>query len=142
MIPFLPLPSPHVRWGTPGTMVHLPKTPKCLTASVASLQKAAWNWRQPLITGGLKTLMLQTAPPCGAQRQVTCFRSFLCLSVVCSLVSSCFPLAPHASRKEISLKRIHHLEKQRPKEPLFKINFFFWMTTSQPLCVPIKEGIQ
>lgn len=139
MIPFLPTHKPHVRWGTADTMAHLPKRPMCLEASVASPQKAAWNWRQLLITGDLKIPMLLTAPPCGVQRQVICFPFFLYINVVCSLVSSCFPLAPQASRKRFLQKRKHCLEKQRCKETLFEINFF-QVTKSQPLCVPIKES--
>lgn len=86
MTPSLPTHSPLVRWGTPGTMAHLPKRPAWSAASAGSPHRAAWRWRQLLITGDLKIPMPLTAPPCGVQRQVVCFPFFSCSGIVCSLV--------------------------------------------------------
>lgn len=140
MIPPLPTHSPHVRWETPGTLAHLPKRPVCLAASVASPQKAAWNWRLHLTTGDLKTPMLLTAAPCGVQRQVICFSFFLCLSVMCSLVRSCFPLPAHVARKKCLQKGSNALKNKDVKSPYLQEIKIFQVTKSQFLCIPINES--
>lgn len=89
MSPPLPMHSPCVRWGTPGTMVRLPRRPVWSTGSVASPQRAAWRWKPLLTTGDLKTPMPLTVPPCGVQRQVTCFPFFFLLQrfVLCLVLA-------------------------------------------------------
>ena len=108
MIPSLPTHSPLVSWGTPGTMVYLLERPAWSTASAGSPQRAAWRWRQLLITGDSKIPMLLTAPLCGVQRQVVCFS----LLEYCQLPGSLFPfpslcfssLSPHPSRRKFFQK--------------------------------------
>lgn len=126
MTPFLPIHSPHVRWGTPSTMVHLPKRPVCLAASVASLQKAAWNWRQPLITGDLKIPMLLTAPPCGVQRQVICFHSFLAWVLCAFWWVLAFLLLPMPQEKNFSKKEALPWKTKILRAFIWNKNFFRW----------------
>lgn len=156
MTPSLPTHSPLVRWGTPGTMAHLPKRPAWSAASAGSPHRAAWRWRQLLITGDLKIPMPLTAPPCGVQRQVVCFPFFSCSSIVCSLVGRSpypplslphFPSPPPASFSPPPSLKKNFLQKKEAL--LWRTNilrafngniFFVQMTKAQPLCVPIKES--
>ena len=126
--PSLPSHSPLVRWGTPGTTAHLAKRPARPAASAGSAHRAAWRWRQLLITGDLKIPMPLAAPPSGVQRQVVCFPFFSCLSIVCSLVgrspspplslppfpSSPFFLSSSIPQEKISPRRKHCFEEQTP----------------------------
>uniref|UniRef100_A0A8D1LGA1 Uncharacterized protein n=1 Tax=Sus scrofa TaxID=9823 RepID=A0A8D1LGA1_PIG len=113
MAPSLPTHGPHLSWGTPGNRAHLPKRPVWSAASAGSPLRAAWRWRQLLITEDLKIPMPLTAPPCGVQRQVVFYAFFACVFFSLWDLLSLFPPSSSSSSP-------HHFYAPLPLHPLLQ----------------------